>query len=136
MCFVFVVRDEFRTIRQAIIDMVMATEMTRHFEHLSKFVNSINKRRTSSMDEVHSVVTMLSELCSCRKYQYPHPPPPPRWPYYFLSVKKRRCFSTITSTMSTIFLFILLILPKVTQQPEWSAFQNKKKNPEPFNFVL
>ena len=55
-CFV---RDEFRTIRQAIIDMVMATEMTRHFEHLSKFVNSINKRRTSSMDEVHSVVRML-----------------------------------------------------------------------------
>lgn len=47
--------DEFRSIRQAIIDMVMATEMTRHFEHLSKFVNSINKRRTSSMDEVHSV---------------------------------------------------------------------------------
>ncbi|XP_044179866.1 high affinity cAMP-specific and IBMX-insensitive 3',5'-cyclic phosphodiesterase 8A-like isoform X2 [Acropora millepora] len=47
--------DVFRTIRQAIIDMVMATEMTRHFEHLSKFVNSINKRRTSSMDEVHSV---------------------------------------------------------------------------------
>ena len=50
-------RDEFRTIRQAIIDMVMATEMTRHFEHLSKFVNSINKRRSSSMDEVHSVVS-------------------------------------------------------------------------------
>jgi hypothetical protein len=36
---------------------VMATEMTRHFEHLSKFVNSINKRRSSSMDEVHSVVS-------------------------------------------------------------------------------
>lgn len=51
-------RDAFRTIRQAIIDMVMATEMTRHFEHLSKFVNSINKRRTSSMDEVHSVVRL------------------------------------------------------------------------------
>ncbi|XP_032227303.1 high affinity cAMP-specific and IBMX-insensitive 3',5'-cyclic phosphodiesterase 8A isoform X2 [Nematostella vectensis] len=47
--------EEFRTVRQAIIDMVMATEMTRHFEHLSKFVNSINKRRSSSMDEVHSV---------------------------------------------------------------------------------
>ena len=52
-------RDVFRTIRQAIIDMVMATEMTRHFEHLSKFVNSINKRRTSSMDEVHSVVRIM-----------------------------------------------------------------------------
>ncbi|XP_020904916.1 high affinity cAMP-specific and IBMX-insensitive 3',5'-cyclic phosphodiesterase 8A isoform X2 [Exaiptasia diaphana] len=47
--------DDFRTVRQSIIDMVMATEMTRHFEHLSKFVNSINKRRSSSMDEVHSV---------------------------------------------------------------------------------
>lgn len=56
-------RDEFRTIRQAIIDMVMATEMTRHFEHLSKFVNSINKRRTSSMDEVHSVVRLSFLLC-------------------------------------------------------------------------
>lgn len=47
--------EEFRNIRQSIIDMVMATEMTRHFEHLSKFVNSINKRRSSSLDEVHSV---------------------------------------------------------------------------------
>lgn len=56
--FLFFDRDAFRTIRQAIIDMVMATEMTRHFEHLSKFVNSINKRRTSSMDEVHSVVRL------------------------------------------------------------------------------
>ena len=36
--------------------MVMATEMTRHFEHLSKFVNSINKRRTSSIGEVTPVV--------------------------------------------------------------------------------
>ena len=56
VCCLIFARDEFRTIRQAIIDMVMATEMTRHFEHLSKFVNSINKRRSSSMDEVHSVV--------------------------------------------------------------------------------
>ncbi|KAL4004416.1 glycerophosphoinositol inositolphosphodiesterase [Sarotherodon galilaeus] len=36
-------RTQFRTLRQAIIDMVLATEMTRHFEHVSKFVNSINK---------------------------------------------------------------------------------------------
>ncbi|KAF7217472.1 high affinity cAMP-specific and IBMX-insensitive 3',5'-cyclic phosphodiesterase 8B isoform X2 [Nothobranchius furzeri] len=36
-------RNQFRTLRQAIIDMVLATEMTRHFEHVSKFVNSINK---------------------------------------------------------------------------------------------
>lgn len=37
------IRNQFRTLRQAIIDMVLATEMTRHFEHVSKFVNSINK---------------------------------------------------------------------------------------------
>ncbi|KAM7368676.1 hypothetical protein PAMP_012989 [Pampus punctatissimus] len=36
-------RNQFRTLRQAIIDMVLATEMTRHFEHVSKFMNSINK---------------------------------------------------------------------------------------------
>ncbi|XP_029693819.1 high affinity cAMP-specific and IBMX-insensitive 3',5'-cyclic phosphodiesterase 8B isoform X1 [Takifugu rubripes] len=36
-------RNQFRTLRQAVIDMVLATEMTRHFEHVNKFVNSINK---------------------------------------------------------------------------------------------
>ncbi|KAG9488135.1 hypothetical protein GDO78_007760 [Eleutherodactylus coqui] len=36
-------RTQYRTLRQAIIDMVLATEMTRHFEHVNKFVNSINK---------------------------------------------------------------------------------------------
>uniref|UniRef100_A0A8C4X5Q2 Phosphodiesterase n=2 Tax=Erpetoichthys calabaricus TaxID=27687 RepID=A0A8C4X5Q2_ERPCA len=36
-------RTQFRALRQSIIDMVLATEMTRHFEHVSKFVNSINK---------------------------------------------------------------------------------------------
>ncbi|MGH0118978.1 UNVERIFIED_CONTAM: hypothetical protein FKN15_003527 [Acipenser sinensis] len=36
-------KNEYRTLRQAIIDMVLATEMTKHFEHVNKFVNSINK---------------------------------------------------------------------------------------------
>uniref|UniRef100_A0A8C1TCX3 Phosphodiesterase n=1 Tax=Cyprinus carpio TaxID=7962 RepID=A0A8C1TCX3_CYPCA len=40
-------RNQFRTLRQAIIDMVLATEMTRHFEHVNKFVNSINKPMSS-----------------------------------------------------------------------------------------
>ena len=39
----FLSRNEYRTLRQAIIDMVLATEMTKHFEHVNKFVNSINK---------------------------------------------------------------------------------------------
>lgn len=41
--FVFLFRNHYRTLRQAIIDMVLATEMTKHFEHVNKFVNSINK---------------------------------------------------------------------------------------------
>uniref|UniRef100_A0A8C5E3A0 Phosphodiesterase n=1 Tax=Gouania willdenowi TaxID=441366 RepID=A0A8C5E3A0_GOUWI len=40
-------RNQFRTLRQAIIDMVLATEMTRHFEHVNKFINSINKPMVS-----------------------------------------------------------------------------------------
>ena len=34
--------DDYRAIRQTIADMVIATEMTRHFQHLSKFINSIS----------------------------------------------------------------------------------------------
>uniref|UniRef100_A0A8C5FHI5 Phosphodiesterase n=1 Tax=Gadus morhua TaxID=8049 RepID=A0A8C5FHI5_GADMO len=44
-------RTQFRTLRQAIIDMVLATEMTRHFEHVNKFVNSINKPMAAIEDE-------------------------------------------------------------------------------------
>nr|XP_048290914.1 high affinity cAMP-specific and IBMX-insensitive 3',5'-cyclic phosphodiesterase 8A isoform X1 [Myodes glareolus] len=36
-------RNDYRTLRQGIIDMVLATEMTKHFEHVNKFINSINK---------------------------------------------------------------------------------------------
>ncbi|KAM5291801.1 high affinity cAMP-specific and IBMX-insensitive 3',5'-cyclic phosphodiesterase 8A [Ctenodactylus gundi] len=36
-------RNEYRILRQSIIDMVLATEMTRHFEHVNKFINSVNK---------------------------------------------------------------------------------------------
>ncbi|XP_022241097.1 high affinity cAMP-specific and IBMX-insensitive 3',5'-cyclic phosphodiesterase 8B-like isoform X3 [Limulus polyphemus] len=32
-------RDMYQVVRESIIDMVLATEMTKHFEHLSKFVN-------------------------------------------------------------------------------------------------
>lgn len=35
--------DDYRTMRHSIIDMVLATEMTKHFEHVSKFNNCINK---------------------------------------------------------------------------------------------
>ncbi|XP_006873348.1 PREDICTED: high affinity cAMP-specific and IBMX-insensitive 3',5'-cyclic phosphodiesterase 8B isoform X4 [Chrysochloris asiatica] len=43
-------RNHYRTLRQAIIDMVLATEMTKHFEHVNKFVNSINKPMASETE--------------------------------------------------------------------------------------
>uniref|UniRef100_A0A8C9T3Y2 Phosphodiesterase n=1 Tax=Scleropages formosus TaxID=113540 RepID=A0A8C9T3Y2_SCLFO len=45
-------RTEYRTLRQAIIDMVLATEMTKHFEHVNKFVNSINKPLAESVKSI------------------------------------------------------------------------------------
>lgn len=33
----------YKLVRQSVIDMVLATEMTKHFEHLSKFVNVFTK---------------------------------------------------------------------------------------------
>ncbi|XP_062455010.1 high affinity cAMP-specific and IBMX-insensitive 3',5'-cyclic phosphodiesterase 8B [Rhea pennata] len=47
-------RNHYRTLRQAIIDMVLATEMTKHFEHVNKFVNSINKPMASDENSSHS----------------------------------------------------------------------------------
>ncbi|GLH06994.1 Dual 3',5'-cyclic-AMP and -GMP phosphodiesterase 11 [Gryllus bimaculatus] len=36
-------RDVYKMVRLSIIDMVLATEMTKHFEHLAKFVNVFSK---------------------------------------------------------------------------------------------
>ncbi|XP_006871017.1 PREDICTED: high affinity cAMP-specific and IBMX-insensitive 3',5'-cyclic phosphodiesterase 8A-like [Chrysochloris asiatica] len=36
-------KNDYRVLRQGIIDMVLATEMTKHFEHVNKFVNSVTK---------------------------------------------------------------------------------------------
>ncbi|XP_063177050.1 high affinity cAMP-specific and IBMX-insensitive 3',5'-cyclic phosphodiesterase 8B isoform X4 [Chroicocephalus ridibundus] len=47
-------RNHYRTLRQAIIDMVLATEMTKHFEHVNKFVNSINKPMGSEETSSHT----------------------------------------------------------------------------------
>ncbi|XP_030323227.1 high affinity cAMP-specific and IBMX-insensitive 3',5'-cyclic phosphodiesterase 8B [Calypte anna] len=47
-------RNHYRSLRQAIIDMVLATEMTKHFEHVNKFVNSINKPMASEDTGSHT----------------------------------------------------------------------------------
>uniref|UniRef100_A0A3B4A5F8 Phosphodiesterase n=1 Tax=Periophthalmus magnuspinnatus TaxID=409849 RepID=A0A3B4A5F8_9GOBI len=53
-------RNEYRTLRQAIIDMVLATEMTKHFEHVNKFVNSINKPLAALEENGESVKSVLT----------------------------------------------------------------------------
>lgn len=44
--------------------MVLATEMTRHFEHVNKFVNSINKPM-SAIEETSSNVRHISHSYVC-----------------------------------------------------------------------
>ena len=65
MCFLIIVfffnfvsaleRDVYKVVRQNVIDMILATEMTRHFEHLAKFVNvfSIKKEDDSPDVRIH-----------------------------------------------------------------------------------
>lgn len=35
-------RDEFIALRQAVVDMVLATDMSRHFEYLTKFQQTVD----------------------------------------------------------------------------------------------
>ncbi|XP_055925440.1 high affinity cAMP-specific and IBMX-insensitive 3',5'-cyclic phosphodiesterase 8B-like isoform X4 [Argiope bruennichi] len=44
-------KDSYKEMRRSIIDMVLATEMTKHFEHLSKFVNVFTKSVEAEEDE-------------------------------------------------------------------------------------
>ncbi|XP_043803290.1 high affinity cAMP-specific and IBMX-insensitive 3',5'-cyclic phosphodiesterase 8-like isoform X2 [Apis laboriosa] len=37
-------RDTYKQLRQSVIDMILATEMTKHFEHLAKFMNAFTTR--------------------------------------------------------------------------------------------
>ena len=58
-------REDFRTMRQQVIDMVLATEMTKHFEHLNKFVSSCIKPANmvkQEEDGTSNVKTIFSTL--------------------------------------------------------------------------
>ncbi|OON16719.1 3'5'-cyclic nucleotide phosphodiesterase, partial [Opisthorchis viverrini] len=55
-------REEYRTIRGYMVDMVLATEMAKHFDHVGRFVNNLTKRamqRTRCHDQ-SSVGSMSS----------------------------------------------------------------------------
>lgn len=47
-------RDSYRSLRQQIVDMVLATEMTKHFEHLNRFVSVISQPPVDENKDVSS----------------------------------------------------------------------------------
>ncbi|VDP67128.1 unnamed protein product [Echinostoma caproni] len=55
-------REEYRTIRGYMIDLVLATEMARHFDHVSKFINNLSKPilQKNRMHDQSSVGSMSS----------------------------------------------------------------------------
>lgn len=50
-------RDEYRALRLVVIDMVLATEMNKHFEHLNKFVNKfgVDGEKETSLNEANKI---------------------------------------------------------------------------------
>ncbi|GJQ78525.1 hypothetical protein Trydic_g11639 [Trypoxylus dichotomus] len=59
-------RDMYKTARQNIVDMILATEMTKHFEHLAKFVNVFSGK--TSMVSEHEVSYMFSVFVTFSTY--------------------------------------------------------------------
>lgn len=67
-------KTNYRAVRQNIIDMILATEMTKHFEHLSRFINICCSKESeadacfdmhpASAQECNSVVKRMIIKCS------------------------------------------------------------------------
>lgn len=55
-------RDSYKTVRHNVIDMILATEMTKHFEHLAKFVNVFYAKSSvgSKEDGMHAELVIIS----------------------------------------------------------------------------
>ncbi|CAG9795610.1 unnamed protein product, partial [Diatraea saccharalis] len=55
-------RDTYKTVRHNVIDMILATEMTKHYEHLAKFVNVFYAKTSGSKEDgIHNDVSRLKE---------------------------------------------------------------------------
>ena len=52
-------REEYRAVRSVIIDMVLATEMSKHFEHLNKFMNKFNDEKAPVSVKVSFLLCIL-----------------------------------------------------------------------------
>lgn len=53
-------RETYKLARHNVIDMILATEMTKHFEHLAKFVNVFCTRTSISLDSGEVSVSLSS----------------------------------------------------------------------------
>lgn len=56
-------RDTYKIARNNVIDMILATEMTKHFEHLAKFVNVFCTRSSSSELDVRQKFGVVWVKC-------------------------------------------------------------------------
>ncbi|KAK9871913.1 hypothetical protein WA026_015161 [Henosepilachna vigintioctopunctata] len=54
-------RDTYKMVRHSIIDMILATEMTKHFEHLAKFVNVFRTQGEEDDESMDYVSIALPE---------------------------------------------------------------------------
>ncbi|XP_039278130.1 high affinity cAMP-specific and IBMX-insensitive 3',5'-cyclic phosphodiesterase 8 isoform X4 [Nilaparvata lugens] len=54
-------RDTYKVVRQNVVDMILATEMTKHFEHISKFVSVFNKPTMAIEEGSQSEIKSPSE---------------------------------------------------------------------------
>jgi hypothetical protein len=52
-------RDVYKAVRQNVIDMILATEMTKHFEHLAKFVNVFSVKKEDDSPDVRMLFFFL-----------------------------------------------------------------------------
>jgi len=66
-------RDDFKALRQQMVDMVLATEMTRHFEHVSRFVSVINQPTQLDDDATADVRLQKPSLISLLLFSIERP---------------------------------------------------------------
>ena len=60
-------RDSFKLIRQSIIDLVLATEMSKHFVHVNKFNGVFGRVITVKILKIHFMRSVTREHISCQR---------------------------------------------------------------------
>ena len=60
------------TLRQSMIDMVLATELTKHFEHVNKFISIVTKSHSNAaaavLDQVPFIYRLVVKLFTSHEY--------------------------------------------------------------------